>query len=123
MVVHDREYQQRWTEQRAEQEQKRKKRVRRSRRWSVLGVQSLACVAVLLLAFVLKMAGGGAYEELKRSFHSALAENQLMAVLSGLFEEEGAGVKRTNFTDEEPPENRGIAQPQTTMVAVWSGYA
>ncbi|MBE6806890.1 MAG: hypothetical protein E7527_02585 [Ruminococcaceae bacterium] len=122
MVVHDRDAEQRWTQQRVMQEEKKKKGVLRCRRWSVLGVQSLACVAVLLLVFVLKLAGGGAYEELKQSFRGALEENQLMTVLSGLFEEEEVDVKEHSFTTQETPENQGVSGVNAAFLAGrWRG--
>ena len=108
MVVHDRESQQHWAEQRVAREEKKKKEKVRTRRWSMLGVQSLACVALLFLAFLLKLAGGSAYEELKQGFRGALEKNQLMAVLSGLFEEQEGDVKYADFTIEETQQNQGV---------------
>lgn len=121
MVVHDRENQQRWTEHRMAQEEKKKRTRIRSGRWSVLGVQSLACAALLLLAFLLKLAGGGAYEELKQSFRGALEENELMAVLSTLFEEEETGAKENDFTDAETQETQGVTASETAAVMRWWG--
>lgn len=106
MVVHDQERQQQWAQQREAREEKKQKTAKRTRRWSVLGVQSLACVAVLLLVLLLKLAGGGAYEQLRQRFRGALEENRLMAVLSGLFEEKN-DVKELDFTEEELPEEQG----------------
>lgn len=123
MVVHDREMQQQWVQQRAAQEEKKKKKVKRTRRWSVLGVQSLACLALLLIAFLMKLAGGGAYEELKEGFRSALAENQLMAVLSGLFEEEETDVKELDFTSEKTQQNQGELTLDTATLGAWGKNA
>ena len=126
MVVHDRERQQQWTEHRLVQEQNKKRVVAKPRRWSVLGVQSLACVAILLLVFLLKLAGGGAYEELKESFQSALADNQLVAVLAGWFQEEtpapspeNSDVKENDLTEEKTQENQGVAGETAALLAWW----
>ncbi len=116
MVIHDREHQQQWVQQRVKQEENKKKTVKRIRRWSVLGVQSLACAALLLLAFLLKLAGGGAYEELKQSFRGALEKNQLMAVLSGLFEETESDVKEPDFTEEQAQENQAPTEQNDVAV-------
>lgn len=117
MVVHNRENQQQWAEQRAAQEQKKRRVAARTGGWSVLGVQSLACVAILLLVFVLKLAGGGAYEQLKQSFREALSKNQLMSVLSGLWdtetppaEQERNAVKSPDLTEGETQENQRVTE-------------
>lgn len=129
MVVHDRDRQQQWTERRLVQEQNQKKAAGRTKRWSVLGVQSLACAAILLLVFLLKLAGGGAYEELKENFHGALEENQLMAVLVDWFSEDSAtpstdesDVKQNNLTVEKAQEDQGEAGATAALSLGWPEY-
>lgn len=111
MVIHDQEQQARWTEERTVREQEKQAPPKRSGRWSVLAVQSLACGLVVALALLLRVAGGAAYEELRQGFQDALMRNELMSVLSRLWdgevlleEEEGAesDVKGDTLTDEEP---------------------
>ena len=117
MVVHDRESQELWAEQRQKQEQEKPQEEKsRPRRWSVLAVQSIACVVILLMAFLLKLAGGSAYEELKQEFRHALADNQLMATLAGWFDGSSDGensgessVKALTFTEDSGPEISGLS--------------
>lgn len=61
---------------------------KKERRWrlSVVGVQCIACVVVLLLALLLRTAGGAAYEQLRQSFHESLMRNDLLATLSMLWD-------------------------------------
>lgn len=120
MVVHDREAQKRWSEQRVMRETRKEKSASRSRRWSVVGLQSLACVAIVLLVFMFKLAGGSAYERLKQSFWGALEQNRLMAVFSDLWGEEKTaesseddGVKEDDFTSEKNWE-KAEAEPSVT---------
>lgn len=121
MVVHNPEHQQQWVRQRAEQQEQVRKRKKKKLRWSVVGVQSLACVALLLLAFVLKMAGGNVYAGLKQRFHNALTDNRLVTSLFKLFDEEGTDVKGVNFTDEETQQNSRVS-PINTVAFVWWPY-
>lgn len=108
MVVHDQENRDRWTADRAAREQEKQKPSRpRSGGVSVLAVQSLACGLVVALALLLRVAGGAAYEELRQGFQDALMRNELMSVLSRLWDgevelnEEESTVKPNNFTDKE----------------------
>lgn len=114
MVIHDPIKQEQWTETRIAQETERQKKKERSDRggWSVLAVQSLACGVLLALALLFRLAGGGAYEQLKEGFHTALQNNELMAVLGRLwdgdpFAESGEvteeDVKPEGFTPSEQP--------------------
>lgn len=120
MVVHNPEHQQQWIRQRAEQQERVRKHKKKKLRWSVVGVQSLACVALLLLTFVLKMAGGNAYEGLKQRFRAALTDNRLLASLFNLFEEEESAAKVLDFTGEENRQNSGISQINTAAFVWWS---
>ena len=88
MVIHDPIKQEQWTEIRvAEEEKKQKhKRSKSGNGWSVVAVQSLACGVLLAFALLFRLAGGDAYTELKNSFHTALQRNELMAVLSRLWD-------------------------------------
>ena len=129
MVIHNRESQQHWADQRVAQEQKKQRKAVRTGHWSVLGVQSLACVAILLLVFVLKLAGGGAYNRLKQSFREALSKNQLMTVLSGLWEteppsaeEEEFSVKESALTEEKTRQNQGVIAMEGAQLRLrWRG--
>ena len=54
---------------------------------SMLGVQCLACAVAVLLALLLRFAGGGAYDELRQRFRDTLHRNDLMSVLASLWED------------------------------------
>ena len=53
---------------------------------SVVAVQSLACGVILLLALLLRAAGGESYEQLRRQFHDELMSNDLMGALAALWD-------------------------------------
>lgn len=52
----------------------------------VVAVQSFACVVVLLLALLLRGAGGEAYTQLCESFRESLMRNDLLATLASLWD-------------------------------------
>lgn len=52
----------------------------------VVAVQSIACVAVLLLALLLRVAGGEPYAQLCRRFHESLQRNDLLAAVAALWD-------------------------------------
>lgn len=110
MVIHDQEQQARWTDERIAREQEKQPAPKRSGRWSVLAIQSLACGLVVALALLLRVAGGTAYEELRQGFQDALMRNELMSVLSRLWDGEVTldgeedvenAAKEMSFTDGE----------------------
>lgn len=116
MVVHDQENRERWTAERmAREQEKQKPPKQRFGRWSVLAVQSLACGLVVALTLLLRVAGGTAYEELRQGFQDALMKNELMSVLSRLWDGEVAfdgdesDVKETDFTSEKAARLMGIS--------------
>lgn len=110
MVVHNQEQQQALSTQREKRVKPPKEKKGSSGRWSVLTVQSLACAVMLFLVVLFRMAGGGAYEELRQGVRSALMKNEWMTALARLWDgkvelsvnEEGETVvKNSNFTPEE----------------------
>ena len=115
MVVHDQENCERWAVERIAQE--REKPAPPSPNvggWSVLAIQSLACGLVVALALLLRVAGGTAYEEFRQGFQDALMRNELMGVLSRLWDGEMGlnGVenaeKGEGFTPEETAQLSGF---------------
>ncbi len=52
----------------------------------VVAVQSIACVVVLLLALLVRTAGGEPYARLCKSFQESLMRNDLMAALAALWD-------------------------------------
>ncbi|MBR0447217.1 MAG: hypothetical protein IIX28_01965 [Clostridia bacterium] len=111
MVVHDRAQIEQWAQSRVDNQQEaRKKKTEKCRRgrWSILGIQSLACALLLLLAVLFRLVGGSAYDGLRQGFYRALEKNELMAVMSRLWDKEPfygveftdeESVKQTDFTD------------------------
>lgn len=58
------------------------------RRWQVLLVQCISCVVVLLIAFLLKLAGGSAFDQLREKFNQSIMDNTFAATIAGLFDKE-----------------------------------
>ena len=88
MVVHDPIKQEQWAETRALKEEEKQQQEHRQQKggWSVVAVQSLACALLLAFALLFRLAGGDAYDQLKTGFHTALQNNELMAVFSRLWD-------------------------------------
>ena len=107
MVVHDLSRVQAMTA--AREEQKQKKERTPPRQWSVLAIQSVACAVVLLVALLLRMAGGDAYHSLQQSFQQALARNEWVTAWATQWDgdplegekPELDNVKENDFTNEE----------------------
>lgn len=109
MVIHDEARIQTWTQDQERQNKEREKPQRKGR-LSVLGVQSVACCVAVLLALLLRVAGGEAYESLRQHFHRALARNEWATVVALLWDEdplakaktsEEVDVKQGDFTGAE----------------------
>lgn len=106
MVVHDRVQTEQWLQEKVNREkviQEIKPKRKRRGVWTVVGIQSLACVVILLLAVLFRFAGGSAYEELRRGFYRALEKNELMTVMSRLWDKEP-------FDDAEYAEDGSVKQ-------------
>lgn len=104
MVIHDSEQQQQWEEKRREQSEKKQIMVaKRSRRLSVIAVQSLACAVLLLAAVLLRVAGGPAYAGLQQRFYDALAGNELVSVWMKLWDPEPFGTEESVKSDGFTP--------------------
>lgn len=111
MVIHDRAQTEQWAQMKMEQEQQRPVKEPKQRHhsiWSVVAVQSLACIALLLFALLFRLVGGDTYEDLRNGFHEALEKNELITALSRLWDEdpfedfvptEEGGVKQEGFTE------------------------
>lgn len=108
MVVHDESRVQTWTQTREKQNKKEKQHV--ALHLSVVAVQSIACCVAVLLALLLRMAGGEAYQSLRQSFHHALARNEWVSAVARLWdgdpiekakEASDVDVKEETFTDDE----------------------
>ncbi len=56
------------------------------RRLSLLGVQCIACGVLVALVLLLRAAGGGPYEQLRRTFRDCMMRNDLMATLAALWD-------------------------------------
>lgn len=57
----------------------------------VIVVQSLSCVVVIAIVLLLKVLGGSAYEQLRKSFNESMMDNTFAAALAALFNEEDGG--------------------------------
>ena len=87
MVKHDVQAAMARAEQRAQEKPKPPEQEKTSAGgWTVLAVQSIACVVILLLALLARVAGGEAYEQLRHGFADSLASNDLVAALTRLWD-------------------------------------
>ena len=66
--------------------EKEPEREKKSRRLSVVGVQCIACAVAVGLAFLLRFAGGTAYEQLRQTFRDCLMRNDLLATLAAMWD-------------------------------------
>lgn len=108
MVVHDETRLQEWAQ--AQEKKQEKAKGRPALHLSVVAVQSVACCVAVLLALLLRMAGGEAYQSLRLSFQRALARNEWVSTVAQMWdgdpiekieETESFDVKEGNFTSEE----------------------
>ncbi len=91
----------------------------------VVAVQSIACVVAVLLALLLRTAGGPAYEDLRQRFQESLWRNDLLATLAVLWdgepldsqpltEEEGAVPGNADSTTDNTTDSTATTATQTT---------
>lgn len=106
MVIHDDARMQEWVQEKTVRRERRKP----SFHLSVMAVQCMACCVILLLALLLRVAGGEAYETLRQEYQQALARNEWITAMSQLWDDrplENADitvhqdVKEDDFTREE----------------------
>lgn len=128
MVVHDEVRIQEWTQAREEKQEKEKRRP--TFHVSVIAVQSVACCVAVLLALLLRMAGGEAYASLRRSFQQALARNEWVSAVAKAWDgdpiektvkTEGDDVKEDTFTDEDPAPLTGSPVAVAALAPLESG--
>ena len=126
MVIHDEERIVAWSQERAEQEKKPRKP---PRKWqlSVVGVQSIACGVIVLVALLLRVAGGEAYGTLKQRFQEALTRNEWATAVALLWdrnplENEGPeDVKSNNFTEDKAAQLKASSVLVTAVPPVEGG--
>lgn len=69
--------------------------------WQVVAVQSIACVVILLLALLMRTAGGSAYEQLRKSFNDSMMSNDLLATLAVLWDGDPLDALSSDPLDED----------------------
>lgn len=57
--------------------------------WQLLLVQSISCAVVLLIALLLRVAGGNAFEQLREKFNQSIMDNTFASTIAGLFVKAG----------------------------------
>lgn len=57
---------------------------KKSSGWQLIAVQSISCVAVILIALAFRMIGGSAFTELRDSFNKSIMSNSIVATLAAL---------------------------------------
>lgn len=128
MVVHDETRVQAWAQAREKKREKEKPHVLPS--LSVIGVQSIACCVAVLLALLLRVAGGKAYRSLRQSFRNALVRNEWVSALALAWDGdpserveqvEIADVKEESFTADKPAQLAGSSAAVEAMAPLESG--
>ncbi len=97
----------------AKKPQETVKKPLRHRAGYVVMVQSLACVAVLLLALLLRGAGGDAYNRLAAGFRDALLRNELLAAIATLWDGD-PGEAVSSALEEENENADSLTQSSST---------
>ena len=107
MVVYEETQREEWIQSR---EEKAVVTCTRNRTFSVVAIQSIACCLAILLALLLRVAGGEAYASLQMRFQRALVRNEWVTALAVLWDgnplekvekREESAVKQQTFTDAE----------------------
>ena len=105
MVVYEETQMEEWIQS---QEEKAVVTCTRNRTFSVVAIQSVACCLAILLALLLRVAGGEAYASLQMRFQRALVRNEWVTALAVLWDgnplekvesDEESVVKQQAFTD------------------------
>lgn len=131
MVEHDESRVQVWSQARAKtQKQNNKPGKKAALHLSVVAVQSIACCVAVLLAMLLRVAGGEAYQSLRQSFQQALARNEWVTAMTLLWKDEplkNAEIggetddKAAPFTENEPAQLTGAENVVTALAPLESG--
>ena len=66
----------------------KRKDARAGNGWRLLLVQSVSCGILILAVLILRLVGGGIFQQLKEYFEEAMRQNTLAAALHALWEEE-----------------------------------
>lgn len=128
MVEHDETRVQAWAQAREKKHEREKRHT--ALHLSVVAVQSIACCVAVLLALLLKVAGGDAYRSLQQSFQQALARNEWVSAVALMWdgdplerteEAEAVGVKEEDFTEEESAQLTGFSAAVEAMAPLVSG--
>lgn len=130
MVIHDETRVQAWTQAREEKQEKVKEKGHPALHLSVMAVQSIACCVAVLLALLLRMAGGDAYQSLRQSFQKGLARNEWVTAMAVLWDgdplektknEVLTDVKQDTFTEDETAQLTGSSVAVEAMAPLESG--
>ena len=54
--------------------------------WQLIAIQSISCVVILLIAFIFRMIGGSAFDQLRDSFNDSIMSNSLIATIAAMFD-------------------------------------
>ena len=128
MVVHDETRVQEWTQAREKKQEREKGHP--ALHLSVMAVQSIACCVAVLLALLLRMAGGEAYQSLRKSFQKGLVRNEWVTSMALLWDgdsiektdkEEGVAVKEETFTDDKSAQLAGSSAAVEAIAPLESG--
>ena len=81
----------------------------------VVLVQSVSCIAVILLVLVMKLVGGDAFAQLRQKFNESIMSNSIVATLAALFESPNSEpVPGDSSGDASQPDNTS-SSPDTSV--------
>lgn len=125
MVKHDIQAAMARAEQRAQEQPKppEKEKSPSSGGWSVLAVQSIACVVILLLVLLARVAGGSAYEQLREGYFDGMMSNDLLAALTRLWDGDPLEALSSDPLQEEGESRTAATTTTTTTTATAAGVS
>ena len=97
--------------------------------WQLLLVQSISCAVVLLIALLLRVAGGSAFEQLREKFNQSIMDNTFASTIAAFFDkEETAGDPSSSTGDPSPAPEEGTGDegtggqdvPKSTVKALYA---
>lgn len=92
--------------------------------WQLVAVQSISCVAVILIVLILKLIGGSAFSQLRDSFNKSIMSNSLLATLAAMIDvpddkidDNSSGTQSSaqgSQSNETAPTQNSSSDPSTT---------
>ena len=90
--------------------------------WQLIAVQSISCVAVILIALIFRLIGGSAFAQLRQSFNESMMSNSFVATLAALLDSPGSsGGESDGGTGESTTAGGGSTAPTSSGTTTAAG--